>query len=66
MKMTMSDEQFVSRRGEYKGIPFVIVFENDFHYTVIAEGKEVCSGMSVLKVATKFQAMVDTGLELNN
>jgi hypothetical protein len=55
----------VSSRGEYKEIPYIIVFEGDFHYTVIAGGREICTSSSVSRAEDKFKAMVDTGFSLD-
>lgn len=58
--MPSLNSDFIRRKGEYQNIPYMIVFEDDFYYTAIAEGKEVCSSFSIARTESKFKAIIDT------
>jgi len=53
---------------EYKGYKCYVFFEGEFTYTVICNGKEVCTSTSFTRAKEKFMLLVDSGLkiEVNN
>lgn len=50
----------------YKGYDYEVLFLESYHCVVICKGYEVCTASSIVRAKTKFEALIDSGLEIRH